>query len=130
MDHKHILTDIVTGDIDMDALQEMIATMVMEEIKTEMQRRTPVDSGHMRAEWQEAYRIFQFYAIPAVSHYGNRTVRSEKANDLCKGHEQTQPEISARNDVDTQRCKRTEERNGVPALYQRNARKFVYRNRN
>ena len=53
MDHKHILTDIVTGDIDMDALQEMIATMVMEEIKTEMQKRTPVDSGHMKAEWHE-----------------------------------------------------------------------------
>jgi len=53
MNDRSIVTDIVTGDIDIDELQDRILDIFMGEIKTEIQLNTPVDTGKMRQWWNE-----------------------------------------------------------------------------
>ena len=53
MNDRSIVRDIVTGDIDMDALQDRILKVFMAEISTEVMRGTPVDKGYMRQHWHE-----------------------------------------------------------------------------
>lgn len=53
MDDKKIIRDIVTGDIDINELQARILDIFMGEIRTEIQKQTPVDTGYMRQKWTE-----------------------------------------------------------------------------
>jgi hypothetical protein len=50
---RTIITDIVTGDIDIDELHDRILEIFMGEIKTEIQKNSPVDTGYMRGHWSE-----------------------------------------------------------------------------
>ena len=53
MNDRNVITDIVTGEIDMEELKERILQIFMAEIKTEILKVTPVDTGNMKQSWNE-----------------------------------------------------------------------------